>query len=218
MGFLDSVSSLVSSAVNVISNAVGSLGGTLASSASSFLSVVAPYLGVVSQIIGLISNFLGVKKEDESVEEIGAKAMMSDKKPEDFNSNEEYINHLRNDIKLDKEKFEKAGEVEKIARTVVGATVLVRGIEEKKGFEIPNETWITMAKLGLENKSSKETNTILDTFKDGNLGDLTKFVDGKLGAKAEGEVGDKLVEMYQKLEPNSSIEDIEKKVMHMSNV
>lgn len=217
MGWLDSIGSFLSSAVSIISSAVGNLGSALVSTAGSFLSVVAPHLGAISQIIGLISNFLGVKKENESVEEIGAKAMISDRKPEDFDSHTDYINHLRNDIKLDKEKFERAGEVEKIARTAVGATVLVRGIEEKKGFEIPTEAWIAMAKLGLESKT-EETNKILDTFKDGNLGDFAKFVDGKLGAKDEGEIGNKLVEMYQKLEPNSSIEDIEKKVMNMSNI
>ena len=41
-----------------------------------------------------------------------------------------------------------------------------------------------MAKLGLENKTNKETNAILDTFKDGNLGDFAKFVDGDLGKKS----------------------------------
>lgn len=218
MGFLDGICDFVSSAVSIISSSVGSLGDKLVSTASRFLSVVEPYLGAITQIIGLISNLLGVKNENESVEEIGAKAMISDKKPDDFNSHTDYINHLRNDIKLDKEKFEKVGEVEKMARTAIGATVLAKGIEEKKGFEIPTEAWVAMAKLGLENKTNKETNAILDTFKDGNLGDFAKFVDGDLGAKAEGEIGNKLVDMYQKLEPNSPIKDIEMKVMNMSNI
>lgn len=211
MGFWSSIGSFVGS---VISDAVSSIGSALASAASTFLKVAGEFLGPVAQIISAISNILGIKKEEEDVEEIGAKAMQSDKKPEDFDSYTDYINHLRNDIQLDKAKFEKAGEAEKLARTAVGATVLAKGIEDKKGFEIPNETWVAMAKLGLENKE-KEVDALLDTFKNGKLEDFARYVDGKLDAKTEGEVGDKLVQMYQKLEPNASIEDIEKKVMNM---
>lgn len=214
MGFWGSLGSFVSGAISAVSSAVSSIGSTLASAASNFLKVAAPFLGPIVQIIGLISNLLGVKKEDESVEEIGAKAMLSDKKPEDFDNYTDYINHLRNDIKLDKEKFEQAGDVEKLARTAVGATVLAKGIEDKKGFEIPTEAWIAMAKLGLESKD-KEVDALLDTFKDGKLESFAKYVDGKLDAKTEGEIGDTLVGMYQKLEPNASPEDIEKKVMSM---
>lgn len=211
MGFWSSVGSFVGS---VISSAVSSIGSALASAASTFLKVAGEFLGPVAQIISAISNILGIKKEEEDVEEIGAKAMQSDKKPEDFDNYTDYINHLRNDIQLDKAKFEKAGEAEKLARTAVGATVLAKGIEDKKGFEIPNEAWVAMAKLGLENKE-KEVDALLDTFKNGKLEDFARYVDGKLDAKTEGEVGDKLVQMYQKLEPNASIEDIEKKVMNM---
>ncbi len=214
MGFWGSVGSFIGGAVSAIGGAISSIGGALASAASTFLKVAGEFLGPVAQIISAISNMLGIKKEEEDLEEIGAKAMQSDKKPEDFDNYTDYINHLRNDIQLDKAKFEKAGDAEKLARTAVGATVLAKGIEDKKGFEIPNETWVAMAKLGLENKE-KEVDALLDTFKNGKLEDFARYVDGKLDAKTEGEVGDKLVQMYQKLEPSASIEDIEKKVMNM---
>jgi len=214
MGFLGFIGSCIGGAVSAIGGAISSIGGALASAASTFLKVAGEFLGPVAQIISAISNMLGIKKEEEDLEEIGAKAMQSDKKPEDFDNYTDYINHLRNDIQLDKAKFEKAGDAEKLARTAVGATVLAKGIEDKKGFEIPNETWVAMAKLGLENKE-KEVDALLDTFKNGKLEDFARYVDGKLDAKTEGEVGDKLVQMYQKLEPSASIEDIEKKVMNM---
>ena len=92
---------------SLISSVSSSLGG-LASIAVNFLKVVSPYLGIVTNIISVIGNLLGVKKEDENLEDIGAKDMKSDKKPENFDSYNDYIKHLRENIKLDKEEMENA--------------------------------------------------------------------------------------------------------------
>jgi len=201
MGFFSGLCSAVSSA--------------LAGAASSLIKMAGPLLGPVGQMIQIVSILMDVLKPGEKIEEIGAKAMQADsKKPEEFDNNAEYIEYLRSEVKLDQVKFDKAGEVEKAARTAVGASIVAKAIEEKKGFDIPMETWVAMAKLNMTDKA-KEIDTLLETFKDGKLEDFAKYVDGKLDIKKEGEVGDTLVEMYKELEPNSSIEDIETKVMKM---
>jgi len=214
MGFWGSVCSFVSGAVSAIGSAIGSIGGALASSAGNFLKVAAPWLRAVIQVIQVVSTLLGILNAEDNIEELGAKAMEADKKPEDFDSNAEYIDYLRNDIELDREKFENATDVEKTARQAVGASIVIKGIEEKKGFDIPVTTWVAMAKLGLGDKA-EEIDKILDTFKDGKLEDFVDYTEGKLEAKKELEVGDSLVEMYQELEPSMSIEEIEDKVMNM---
>jgi hypothetical protein len=214
MGFWGSVGSFVSSAVSAISSVASSIGSALASSAGNFLKVASPWLGSVMQVIEVVSTLLGILNSKDNIEELGAKAMEADKKPEDFDSNAEYIDYLRNDIELDREKFENATDVEKTARQAVGASIVIKGIEEKKGFEIPVTTWVAMAKLGLGDKA-EEIDKILDTFKDGKLEDFVDYTEGKLEVKKELEVGDSLVEMYQELEPSMSIEEIEDKVMNM---
>jgi len=213
MGFLDSIGSLVSSAISIISNVASTLGG-LASNAGNFLKVASPWLGTVIQVIEVVSTLLGILNSKDNIDELGAKAMEADKKPEDFDSNAEYIDYLRNDIELDREKFDNATDVEKTARQAVGASIIIKGIEEKKGFEIPVTTWVAMAKLGLGEKA-EEIDKILDTFKDGKLEDFVDYTEGKLDPKEELKVGDSLVEMYQELEPSMSIDEIEEKVMKM---
>ena len=210
MGFWGSVGSFVSD----VGSAISSIGGTLASNAGNFLKVASPLLSTVMKVIEVVSTFLSILKPEDGVEELGAKAMDADKKPEDFDSNAEYIDYLRNDIELDKEKFENATDVDKIARQAVGASIVIKGIEENKGFDIPVTTWVAMAKLGLGDKA-EEIDKILDTFKDGKLEDFVDYTEGKLEAKKELEVGDTLVEMYQKIEPSMSIDEIEDKVMKM---
>jgi hypothetical protein len=214
MGFWSGLGSLISSAVSVVASAIGSIGGALASMATNVLKVAAPWLSTVIQIIQVVGQLVGVLNPKDDPEELGAKAMEADKKPEDFDSNAEYIDYLRNDIELDREKFENATDVEKTARQAVGASIVIKGIEEKKGFEIPVTTWVAMAKLGLGDKA-EEIDKILDTFKDGKLEDFVDYTEGKLEAKKELEMGDSLVEMYQELEPSMSIEEIEDKVMNM---
>lgn len=215
MGFWSDVGSFISGAVSTISSAVSSIGRALASSATKLLEVAGKYLGPLSNVIQAIATFTGVLKPEDDIEEIGAKAMQPEsKKPEEFDSNTEYIDYLRNEVKLDKEKFDNATNTDKAARTAVGATIAAKGVGEKKGFDVPLETWVALSKINLENKA-QEIDKILETFKDGKLEDFAKYVDGKLDIKKEGEIGDELVDMYKELEPNASIEEIEEKVMKM---
>ena len=51
-------------------------------------------------LISAVSTFMGLTKKDEKQEELGAKASLSDKKPQDFDSYQAYIDYLSNDIKL----------------------------------------------------------------------------------------------------------------------
>ena len=215
MGFWSSVGSFCSSVVSSVVSAASSLGSALVSSASKLLDIAGKQLGPVAMIIQIVAALIGVLTKDDDVEELGAKAMQPEsKKPEDFDSNAEYIDYLREEVKLDKEKFDKAGDVEKAARTAVGSTIVAKGISEQKGFDIPLETWVAMAKLNLTDKA-QEVDKLLETFKDGKLEDFAKYVDGKLDIKKEGEIGDDLVDMYKELESNTSIEEIEDKVMKM---
>jgi len=215
MGFFSGVGSFISGACSFIGSAVSSLGSALANSASTMLNVVGKYLGPVAQIIQVVGMLLNILKSDENVEELGAKAMQAEsKKPEEFDGNTEYIDYLREEVKLDKEKFEKAGDVEKAARTAVGTTIVAKGITEQKGFDIPLAAWVAMAKLNLTDKA-EEVDKLLETFKEGKLEDFAKYVDGKLDIQKEGEIGDDLVGMYKALEPNATIEEIEDKVMKM---
>jgi len=215
MGFWDSVGSFVSSVGSAISSAVSSIGSALVSSASKMLSVVGKELPTVAIVIQIVAALVGVLTKEDDIEEIGAKAMQPEsKKPEEFDSNAEYIDYLREEVKLDKEKFDKASDTEKAARTAVGATIVAKGIEEKKGFDIPLETWVSIAKLNLTDKA-QEVDKLLETFKDGKLEDFSKYVDGKLDIKKENAIGNSLVDMYRELEPEMSIEEIEDRVMKM---
>jgi len=216
MGFWSSVGDFCSRAIDTVCSVASSLGSGLTTAASTLLKVAGPYLNSISTIVQFVGIFFDVISARDNPEELGAKAMQSDKQPEDFNSNAEYIDHLRNEIKLDQAKFDNPSTDDKAARTAVGISIVAKGIQETKGFDIPIEAWVALARVGLDKKSNlDEVNTILDTFKDGKLESFSDYTKGDLDAKKELEVGDRLVKMYQKLEPTLSEEKIELKVMKM---
>jgi len=167
MGFWSLVGSFVSSAVSVISSVASGLGSAVSSAAGSLLKIASPWLEPIAQIAQVIGIALGVLKPKDDVEELGAKAMQSDKPMEAFATTSAYIDYLRSEVKLNQEKFESATKGERFARTAVGAAITIKGVEEKKGFEIPIETWIALGKMGTDKLANKEQeiDAIIDTFK-----------------------------------------------------
>ena len=211
MGFWSSLGSVCSSVCSAVSSVASSIGSGLASAAKGLLSVAGSYFSPMVNIISSVAQMLGVCNKEDSPEDLGRRAVESNKKPEDFDSTEQYIEHLKNDIQIDQEKMKTETDIDKMAYTAIGAGIEVKGISEKKGFEIPLETWATFAKLGMEDKE-QEVNALLDDFKS-DVGKLTDYAEGKLNAKEEMTVGNQLVETYQRLEPDMPEADIEKKVM-----
>jgi len=207
------IGSFISSACDVVSSVASSIGSALSSAASGLLKVAGAYFSPMVNIISAVAQMLGVFKKEDNPEDLGRRASISEKKPEDFDSTEQYIEHLKNDIQIDREKMKKETNIDKMAYQAIGAGIAVKGISEKKGFDIPLEAWATFAKLGMEHKE-KEVNALLDDFK-GDIGKLTEYAEGKLNAKDEMTVGNQLVETYQRLEPAMSEADIEKKVMEL---
>lgn len=158
MGFFSSIGSALSGAFHSVCSCVGSicrgiggaLGGTfLGGAISSFIgkiglalpgpNVAAAILLVVG-VVCKIAESLGMKeKERDEPEELAFKAEKDkESKPEDFDSTEEYIKHLQQDIKIsneEKEKLDKMSPDEKSAYRATGAYLYAKACNEKLGFD-----------------------------------------------------------------------------------
>ena len=214
MGFWDSVGSTISSVGSVISSIGGSL-GKVAGLAGNLLKVAGPYINTIMTVVQIVSQFLGILKQDETPEELGDKAMRADKQPEDFDTTQEYISYLREEVEFDKEEFDKLSDEEKLARSAVGTTISMKAINETKEFDVSLNTWKSIAKLYDKGILSKEEGIdgVLDEFKN-DQEDLNGYVNKEIKGAKGVEVAGKLAEAYQKLEPELSTEEIEKKVFN----
>ena len=102
------------------------------------LSKITPELiKEVTSLISSVAELLGLKDEDDSSEEIGMKSEKADRKPEDFDSREEYINYLRDDVELDKYDREKlSNENLKEKYSAKGLDIEMGAINEKIGVKL----------------------------------------------------------------------------------
>jgi hypothetical protein len=214
MGIWDAIGSFVSGAISAVSSVASSIGSAISGVAGSLLKVALPHIGTVLQIIEAISTILGILMPDEKLDELGDKAINADKKLEDFDTTEEYIGYLRIEVEIVMEKFDKLSDEEKLARSAIGASIVLKGVEEKKGFEISTDTLVTLAKMK-ESELIKDGDfdKVLDEFKYDQK-ELNDFVEDKADFDTSEFVEDKLSSMYQELEPNLSKEEIKEKILN----
>lgn len=211
MGFWGAIGSFVSGAVSAISSAVGAIGSAVANVATGIAKLGMELAGKVGAIIKEIAVSLGIIKPEEDPEELGEAAMLSDKKPEDFDSMSDYIDHLRS-IPVDKEKLAKMDKKELLARSAIGTSISLKAIEEKLDTSISPTFLATVAKQDMKANEVLET---IKTYKQVGIKteDYSRYYKGELNVSDTEKHADALVETYQKLEPDASREQIEDKIM-----
>jgi len=210
------VGSFVSSCVSAVSSAISSIGSAIVRGATKLIEIAGVSLEGVIETIKKVGVALGIIEPEENIEELGAKAMEAEKKPEDFEYVSDYIKYLKEEVQLDKEKFDKAEKKDKWARKAVGATIVSKGIEEKKGTNIPEEFWVEASRNKMK---SEEIEKMIDIFKEEKIdNNFAEYCKGNLKYKDEVKTGNMLVKMYQELEPNLGIEEIEDKIMGMEAI
>ena len=141
----------IGSGISAVAGAIGgfasSIGSALVSGATSLISTIssvgAKLLGRASigEVISGIGKIVGLftEDDDEDIDDLGCRACNSESKPEDFDSTEQYINHLKNDIQYDKEQARAEMEknpTKRYAYAAVGATIAGTGISEKLGIDL----------------------------------------------------------------------------------
>jgi len=216
MGFWSGVCSVVSSACSVISSVASSIGNSVVKSATSIVSLGVSLAAKVTDAIRSVGVSLGIIRPEDSLEELGEKAILSEKKPEDFDSINEYIDHLNNNVPFDKDKFDRLDEKELLARSSIGASITLKGINEKLDTVVTPEFMATVASQELE---TKEIVSTIKAYKENDLKleDYDLYLNDELTLDETTKHSSALVEAYQKLEPELSIEEIENKVMGLSN-
>ncbi|WP_315336780.1 hypothetical protein [Fusobacterium pseudoperiodonticum] len=203
MGFWGAVCGAIGGICSAIG---GALGGALGIAATAIAGLVgSPVFGAVVGLISLVSTVLGLTKKDEKQEELGAKAMLSDKKPEDFDSYQAYIDHI-SDIKLTPEMKDrlKTDEGFKTQCTSIGASMQWYGLNEKMGINMDIPSFVKLVEAGV--KTPEQFQAIASTFKSKEVEPkINDAIECKLPMKEKAEVMDTLKEGVDKVEGSKEI-------------
>ena len=197
---------------NWISGALSTLTSGIREMATSIASLGLSLATKVGEAIKTVGVSLNILRPEDNMDELGEKAMLSDKGPDDFESMSAYIDHLRNDVSLDKEKFDSLSDTDKLERASIGASITLKGINEKLDTVISPSFMATVALLDLD---AKEIIGTIKSYKENGLdtADYKLYVNNELSIDETHKHGNALVQAYQKLEPQMSLEQIEDKVM-----
>ena len=189
MGFIDSVCSAVGSAFSSVCSAVGSLCsnigstimGEVSSLVSSFLPVLGPTLEAALSVFVAVVSFLAElftdKPQEEKPEEIGMKAEQADKKPENFDSINDYIEYLRNEVQLDPADLEKLSDEEKQKYKLVGLGLYIKNIEEQQGVKLDPEFLKSIPKLKDQGYEAADIANLMQSMKNNGVRDMKQYVD-----------------------------------------
>ncbi len=157
-----------------------------------------------ADIMGDILYALGISADSADV--MGVKAAQADKGVNDFDNVEEYISYLKNEIDLDKEKFDALSEGERVAYSITGMAIGAGAISEKLGMEIPAdvvELISQIAEIGKIAVEAKEIISLAISLKDkgvDNLSDVLDCVKGE-GKSDRLKTGEALVNALDEVNP-----------------
>ena len=203
MGIFSAIGGFVSGLCSSIGGAIGGFLGTAATAIAGLVG--GPVFGAVVALISAISTIIGLTKKDEKQEELGAKASLSDKKPQDFDSYEAYIDHVSN-IELTPEIKDKLKNDEsfKTECTTMGASLQWYGLNEKIGIMMDIPSFTKLVESGI--KTPEQFQTIANTFKSKEVEPkISDAIEYKLPMKERTEVLDTLKEGVDKLEGSKEI-------------
>ena len=136
MGFFSAISSACSALCSAVSSVCSSIGGAIMGGIGSLAPVISPWLSIAVTVISVLAEIFTEKPKEEKPEELGMIAEQADKKPEDFDSINDYIEYLRQEIKVDAAKLENLSEEERMKYQTVGLGLYVKNIEEKQGMKL----------------------------------------------------------------------------------
>lgn len=136
MGLFSAIGSVCSALCSAVSSVCSSIGGAIMGGIGSLAPVISPWLSIAVAVISVLAEIFTEKPKEEKPEELGMKAEQADKKPEDFDSINDYIEYLRQEIKVDDAKLENLSEEERMKYQAVGLGLYVKNIEEKQGMKL----------------------------------------------------------------------------------
>lgn len=214
MGLLDAVCSAIGAVGSAIGSVCSAVGGAIATCIGPLAIGISRFLDPVVTIVSAIANILGIFKENDRPEHLGQAMKQMDKKPEDFDSINEYIDYLREGIRSGEVKLnDNLSDIDKATYTAIGATLGIKAIDEKYQLQTSAEFWGTMGSKFQEGKiTPDEVNKILETSSKNNISteNVTNYINGDKmtdGQKASS-VSDAIEGGLKAANPNMSDEEI----------
>ncbi|MBE0470349.1 MAG: hypothetical protein IBX55_12695 [Methyloprofundus sp.] len=193
-GFISAGIGLVSGALSTVSSAIGTacsaIGGAVISAGRIMIDAISRGLPLVEKIcdvaftVGKVLGLFAPGQNEYDMYELGMRAERAVEKgvySEQFDSNQAYIDHLRDEVELGKEELDKLDKLsveDKLKYACIGSAVTIACIREQFKIDIPETFWIASTDIGIEPEQIKP---MLDVFEQEQVKpDIDGFLNGEL--------------------------------------
>ena len=204
---------LIPSVITAITKIVSSVGPMIAKYAPMVIEIVGKNLPKVIKTVEAISLAADVLKPSERADELGAKAMAAEKKPEDFDQINDYIDYLRNDVEIDEDNLS-TDPINVMARQAVGVAITTKGIAQALEANVSIPFLSAISHLDIDPKvaialaKSYEASGL-------NTDDIQEYLNDSLSIEETHQHSNAFVEAYQVANPSMSVEEVEDAVMEL---
>ncbi|WP_179991527.1 hypothetical protein [Acinetobacter sp. YH16058] len=199
-GLISAGISALSGAVSAIGSVCSAIGGAAISTGSIMIDAISRGLPMVEKICDValtVGKGLGLfasEHNEMDMYELGMRterAVEEGTTSEQFDSNQAYIDHLREKITLsheDKVNLKNLSNDDKLKYACIGTAMTIATIKEKYEVDIPENFWVTATTLGMEPEKFKP---MLDVFENAKLQpDINGFMKGELSSDLQRSIYD----------------------------
>ncbi|MUL11058.1 hypothetical protein [Aliivibrio fischeri] len=202
---------LLPSMMAAITKVATTVGPMIAKYAPIVIKTLGENLPKMIQLVEAVSLAANVLKPNDKVEELGAKAMAADRKPEDFEQINDYINYLRNEVEVDEATLSQ-DPIDKTVRQAIGTSIALKALGNELNTDISLPFLSKVSELGIESKVILEI--IKSYAKSGlNPDDVEAYINDELNLDESDKHSDLIAEAYHKAYPSMTTQEIEQAVM-----
>lgn len=211
MFFLGSIISGLAS----LASTVGPVIAKVASTIVTKLPEIAKTIVKVAEVVSEVATILGVN-DHETPEVIGAKMRQEGTRERlEDESMEDYLNYLRDEIELDKEKMLHMSEEERVTCTAVGIGALSQTIGEKFDVNLSGDFIADMSKMQM---TAQELASYVKKFEEkgiSSMDSLSDFLNGKLSDEERQQVYDTITEVEHEQSQDITQTEVNEKIESM---
>lgn len=171
----------------------------------------------VAEVISEVAKILGMN-EHETPEVIGAKMQQEGTRGRlDDESMEEYLDYLREEIKLDKEKMLNMSDEDRVKCTAIGIGALSQTINEKFDVKLSGDFIVDMNKMQM---TAQEIASYVKKFECKgieSMDTLSDFLNDKLSDAEKQQVYETITEVENELSPQATQSDVNERIEAMKD-
>lgn len=185
----------ISTLVGVVSGVCSTVGGAMISTGNVMIDAIGIGLQAVKNIcdvaltVGEAFGLFSPEQNENDMLELGMRveqAAAEDITSDQFDSNQAYIDHIREHVTLSKDNIENLDHLadkDKLKYACIGSAMTLAVIKEKYEVDIPDTLWSTATDLGV---TADQFKAMLDVFEGANVEpDLEGFLKGKLTTESQ---------------------------------